>query len=130
MEHPLKVGQTLWWVKHANGTEGTVTVTRLGASSFWVLYQGEEKERPYSILGEKLFFTSQLPKTESEPPVKSCENCFLRHSRECTSLSNIPCEDFRQRTRISREEMADWPTHGDATEFRMKKQKPIIKEKW
>ena len=125
----LEVGQLLWWVDHNTATEGTVTVTSVEKSQFAVLYQGRTYVRPYSALGTKLFYTSQLPKREITT-VKACSNCFLRYSGECTSLRNELCEDYRAKQTITKVEMDEWPTHGDATAFRIKKRKPIKKEKW
>lgn len=56
-------------------------------------------------------------KQEENPvrPERSCDTCFLRVSEQCSSLSNILCEDYRPGVFVSREEMELWPTGGDAT---------------
>ena len=143
----LVVGQFLWWVDHNTETEGKVIVTRVEKEYFSVKYKGKEIARPYSVLGTKLFYSPQLseisqatpkppqaasniPQEQSKPVTKACSNCFLHYSGECTSIRDELCEDYRARQVVSKEEMSDWPEYGDATAFRIKKRKPIKKEKW
>jgi hypothetical protein len=123
----LTVGQVLWWVDDRTNTEGTVTVVRVDKTQFAVKYKGKEYIRDYAVLGTKLFYTSQLSK-ENKPVEKSCTNCFLRYSGDCTSLRDEICEDYRMRQSIAKEEMAAWPEHGDATTFRLRKGRQFIKK--
>ena len=55
---------------------------------------------------------------EKTRPERSCENCHLRVSERCSSLSNIVCEDYIPRVYVAQEERANWPTSGDATATR------------
>ena len=126
----IQVGQRLWWVDHSTNTEGTVIVQSTEESQFSVLYNGKIYYRPYSVLGEKLFESSQLRKSTPVSKANGCEKCFLRTSGECTRLSNVVCEDYRPTQSIEKSEQDSWPSHGDATSFRMQRRKPIKKEKW
>ena len=127
----VKVGQILWWVDRDRHTEGTVTVVRVEKSQFIVKYKGKEHTRDYSVIGNKLFFTSQLQKEKVEDArksnVKTCSNCFLRYSGECTSLRDELCEDYRTRQTIPQEEIDAWPEYGDVTTFRLRKCKELKK---
>ena len=71
------------------------------------------------------------PPVYSKPPApqpKSCANCFLRFSGECTSLREELCEDYRARQTIPQEEIDAWPEFGDVTTFRLRKYKELKKK--
>ena len=110
----LKLGQELWWVKKNTGEQGAVKVIGIHDDHFEVSYKGKRYQRPYTILGKKLFFEPQL----SEKKL-SCDTCFFRVSEECMSLRSIPCEDYRAVPNISKTEKENWPQYGDATAFRL-----------
>lgn len=155
----LRKGQTLWWVDHDSNTEGTVVVEDIENGRFSVLYNGKKYYRPYQVIGKKLFFSSQLenmrlfpeenekskgekaeegfPKEELRPDEirtaergPSCRDCFRYVSGECSSLGNALCEDYRPKQSVDETEKANWPEHGDATGFRMKRRKPIKLERY
>ena len=155
----LRKGQTLWWVDYESKTEGTVVVADIENQGFSVLYNGKKYYRPYQVIGKKLFFSSQLenmrlfpeekerpkgdtaeeklPKKElrqgesgTEEQEPSCRDCFRRISGECSAFSNALCEDYRPKQSVDETEKANWPDHGDATGFRMKRRKPIKLEKY
>lgn len=50
---------------------------------------------------------------------KSCLNCKLHRSGECSSWGL--CEDYQPAVRISQSDMSYWPVEGDATRFRKKR---------
>ena len=55
-------------------------------------------------------------KREEKPILeKSCENCYLRVSEQCSSLRGVVCEDFSPKLVLSKAEIDLWPTSGDAT---------------
>ena len=128
----LKAGQTLWWVDRDKHIEGTVTVVKVEKTQFVVQFNGKEYTRDFSVIGNKLFYTSQLQmgelETAPQPGVKSCATCFLRYSGECTSLKDELCGDYRAKQTIPQEEMEAWPEYGDATAFRIKSSKRIVKK--
>lgn len=154
----LRKGQTLWWVDYESKTEGTVVVADIENQGFSVLYNGKKYYRPYQVIGKKLFFSSQLENMRLFPEEKeqteekmageisenrllpeengtveqgpSCRDCFRRISGECSSLGNTLCEDYRPKQSVDEAERANWPEHGDATGFQMKRRKPIKLEKY
>ena len=107
-------GQKLWWLDKKNWTEGTVTVVQQFDTYFVVEYNGKYYKRDYEVIGQKLFIEPQLRK------IRNCDNCFRRHTGDCTSLSGNVCEDFIARQKMTKEEMDLWPEYGDATAFRLR----------
>ena len=110
----LTDNQKLWWIDRLNWTEGYVVVRQQYEDYFVVEYNGKYYKRTYDIIGKKLFLEPQLRK------IRVCDNCFRRHTGECTSLSGDVCEDFIVRQKLSQEEIDSWPEYGDATAFKLR----------
>ena len=75
-----------------------------------------EKEPPKDPLKNSQIGQEPKEKTETEP--KLCRNCRFQLSGECSSWD--PCDDFQPIYRVSKSEMENWPTEGDATRFKQK----------
>ncbi len=110
----IKVGQTLWEIHAKTKNEESVKVVHVSDTHFTVQYEGKTGQYPLSDINIR-FFTS--PQRKSKP---SCDNCFLRYSGACTSLSNDICDDYRARTIIPKNETESWPKYGDAIAIRKK----------
>lgn len=69
----LKIGQKLWWVDHEKKEEGYVIIADLCQDSIHVWYNGKRIERPYSVLGHKLFLTPQLSQATTKTARKATQ---------------------------------------------------------
>lgn len=115
----LEVGQVLWWVDWRNMTEGTVKVIEINGNDFTVQFNIGSRSgtavRNKSIIGEKLFFESQLPKLNQPYPDESiiqaeCENCMLNKRGDCNGISGKVCDDYRAAPHIPESEKKYWPS--------------------
>lgn len=109
----LRVGQKLWGINKETNKEDVVEVVEINKDYFVVKYKEKKGKYPYYTLGKKFFFEPQRKK-------RSCENCFLRFSGVCTSISNEICEDYRAKQEIPKEERDNWPAYGDVTAYKLR----------
>ena len=74
-----------------------------------------EKESSKSKIEE----LKTIPVYKAEPEIKkSCDNCFLRISEECTVVKAVLCKDYKAAPPATREEKEARPDKGDASAFR------------
>ena len=110
----IRVGQKLWAINKKTNIEESVEVIEITSEHFFIRYKEKTGKYPLSDLNNKFYEKPQ------RQPVPSCDNCFLRHSDACSSLSGIPCEDYRAKQNIPKSEQDAWPRYGDVTAFRLK----------
>ena len=125
----LFVGQRLYC------NDGSTAVIIRKTTEFIELeYKGKKYQRPFSVIGEKLFVVPKqraINSTEEvapssvsylqEPPiVDDCHSCMKNRSEECFgNRSGIICEDYIPIPNIPKNEREHWPKYGDATALKM-----------
>lgn len=112
----VTVGQTLYGINKETGMEETVKVISVNPDNFRVEYKGKKKHYQYSALNS-IFHTEPRAKKNTRAE-KKCDNCFYRYTGDCTSLSNVVCEDFRAKQTVDQDELENRPKYGDATAYR------------
>lgn len=117
----LSVGQTLWGVNKETGNEETVEVIEVNEEYFRVEYKGLRCRYPFSAINS-IFHVEPRKKKDAISEHK-CDDCFLRYTGACTSLSNVVCEDFRARQTLPKSEIDNWPQYGDATAYKLRDRK-------
>lgn len=75
-----------------------------------------EKVNPVKTVQKKGY--ALRPQPVEQKTVRSCDNCRLRKSGECSQIKNELCSSYRAIPYISREERDLWPEYGDATAIR------------
>ena len=112
------VGQTLWGINKETGMEETVKVIEVNKGNFRIEYKGLKKYYPFTVLNS-IFYTE--PRTiQKKQTEKKCDNCFLKHTGECTSLSGVVCDDYRAKQTLDQNDIDNWPKYGDATAYKMR----------
>lgn len=111
----VSIGQILWGINKETGIEETVKVIDVNTDWFRVEYNGLKCRYPFSAVNSILFTEPRKKHTDK----RECDNCFLRYSGACTSLSNVVCDDFRVKQTVPQDEIDSWPKYGDATAYKL-----------
>jgi hypothetical protein len=112
----LHIGQRL-----VCSTGEKVIIKSVTTDRIWVEYRGKIYKRPKSIIGTKLFFEKtdgQLlkPKVSQNYEYK-CRDCMVYRRGDCFGKMHL-CDDFIASPNISRQEMDNWPSMGDASRYK------------
>lgn len=98
-----------------------ILATEVKKSKYAEMKQARSSDRQENIPKDRdRSFAVSMPTFEEEPEAEQrlCRNCRFQLSGECSSWEI--CDDFQPIYRVSRSEMENWPTEGDATRFKQK----------
>ena len=113
----VSVGQTLWGINKETGIEETVEVIEVGTDYFRVAYKGLKCRYPFSAVNS--IFHTEPRKKQINIAERKCSNCFLRYTGDCSSLTDVVCEDYRVRQVLPQDDIDNWPKYGDATAYKL-----------